>query len=85
MSKPIAEGGSSFIYLAKMIVTYPMNHPMCAGKKTEEKVEKLMAVKTLKPELEKRLKEKLTHEKAIVEKLSGESSHFIPKYYSIEK
>lgn len=43
-----------------------------------------MAIKKLKPELEKKFKHKLEHEKEVVSKLKGGCSYFIPKYYRME-
>jgi hypothetical protein len=42
-------------------------------------------MKSLKPELEDKLQDKLIHEKSIVSKLKGSCSMFIPKYYGTEK
>ena len=44
----------------------------------------MVAIKKIKPEMEKKYKHKLLHEKEIVSKLKGGCSYFLPKYYRLE-
>lgn len=81
LDKPIAEGGSSNIFLAQTYLTYVNSTDHNVYHKHEEKIERLLAIKKLKPGLEKKLKDKLDHEREIVSKFKGGSSPFLPKYY----
>lgn len=63
------------------MMTYINSLDFSSYKKIDEKSEKLVVIKALKPELEKKLEAKLQHEKEIVSKLKGSCSVYIPKYY----
>jgi hypothetical protein len=82
MEKPFCEGGSSYIHVATVALAYVSSHDHSSYSELKlETVEKLLAIKSLKPEYASRLKDKLQHEKAIVSKLRGVCSYFLPKYY----
>lgn len=66
-------------------MTYINSVDFSSYKKKDEKSEKLLVIKSLKPEHEKKLQAKLQHEKEIVSKLKGSCSMYIPKYYGTEK
>ena len=79
LKKEIGEGGSSYIYIAKAFLTFINSTDHNTYMQKDEKIEKLIAIKKLKPGLENKLREKLSHEKSIVSTLKGGTSLFIPK------
>lgn len=81
----IGEGGSSCIYLAKVFLTFINSTDYWTYLQNDEKVERYIAIKKLKPGLENKLAEKLRHEKSIVGTLKGGTSPFIAKYYGTEE
>lgn len=57
--KSVGEGGSSFIYKAKTCLNFISSSDHSCYSKEPEKLERIIAIKKLKPQLEKRLAEKL--------------------------
>lgn len=81
MPKPISEGGSCHIFIAKANITFISSVDSTVYMENEPIKERLIAIKKLKPELEKKLAHKLEHEKNIVSRMKGGCSYFIPKYF----
>ena len=50
----------------------------------EDKRERVLAIKKLKNEFERKYEYKLIHQKKIVSKMKGGCSYFIPKYFAME-
>lgn len=61
MSKPFNEGGSSNIFVAKVTLSYISSVDSTSYFENEDKNDRLLVFKKLKPELEKKFKHKLEH------------------------
>lgn len=59
MAKPFSEGGSCQLFIAKADISYINSTDSTCYFKNEDKKEKIIALKKLKPEMEKKFKHKL--------------------------
>lgn len=80
LPQPIAEGGTSQVFIAKVMMAL-VNSADFSRYEGRKKKQATIAVKKMKPTFKERMGDYLKHEREVVRRLKNTSCVFIPKFY----